>query len=205
MITNYSDLKTTIASYLARSDLTAVIPDFIRLAEVRLRRNLRIRQMLKSAETFTTGGDSTVSLPTDFLELRTLFLNTSPVLDLQYMSPSLFNRNARVHESGIPIFYTILANEFKFAPTPDSDYSLQILYYGAPEYLSDTMASNEFLATCPDLILYGALIEAEPYLMNDSRTQVWASMFDRGLASLSAADDSSEHSGVPLQMKVSAR
>lgn len=205
MITNYSDLKVTIANYLARSDLTSVIPDFIRLAEVRLRRNLRIRQMLKSATTLTTGGDATVSLPTDFLELRTLFVESDKVRDLQYMSPAIFNRNARTNESGLPVFYTILASEFKFAPMPDTDYTLQILYYASPEYLENDNPSNVFLAICPDLVLYGALIEAEPYLMNDSRIQLWSAMFDRGLAALTAADDSSEHSGVPLQMKVSAR
>ena len=121
------------------------------------------------------------------------------------MSPAIFNRNARTNESGLPVFYTILASEFKFAPMPDTDYTLQILYYASPEYLENDNPSNVFLAICPDLVLYGALIEAEPYLMNDSRIQLWSAMFDRGLAALTAADDSSEHSGVPLQMKVSAR
>ncbi len=45
-ISTYSDLKTTVANYLARSDLTSQIPDFITFAENRLRRDLRIRQML---------------------------------------------------------------------------------------------------------------------------------------------------------------
>ena len=65
-ITTYSDLKTTVANYLARSDLTSVIPDFIQLAEYRLQRDLRIRQMLVVATASTTAGDSTLGLPTDF-------------------------------------------------------------------------------------------------------------------------------------------
>ena len=203
--TNYSDLKSVIASYLARSDLTDLIPSFIRLAEVRLRRDLRIRQMLKSATTSTTGGDQTVALPTDFLQLRDLFVSTNPVIDLQYVSPSVFSRNTRVTESGVPIFYTIIASEFKFAPVPDTNYTLSILYYAAPEYLGDTNPSNVFLANCPDLVLYGALIEAEPYLMNDARIQLWAGMYDRGLAALTASDDASENSGVPLRMMLTAR
>lgn len=56
-LTTYSDLQSAVASYLARSDLTSQIPDFIRLAEIRLRRELRIRQMLRSVTTTTTGGD----------------------------------------------------------------------------------------------------------------------------------------------------
>jgi len=204
-ILNYADLKATIASYLARSDLTAQIPSFIQLAEVRLRRDLRIRQMLKSSVTNTTGGDQTVSLPIDFLQLRDLFIVTNPIRSLDYLTPSVFNRNARVTESGLPVNYTVIANEFKLAPVPDSDYTLRMLYYYAPEFLSDTNPSNMFLSTCPDLLLYGALIEAEPYLMNDGRIQLWAGMYDRGVASLTSSDDASEHSAVPLTMKLTAR
>jgi hypothetical protein len=204
-ILNYSDLKATVASYLGRSDLTAQIPDFIQLAEVRLRRDLRIRQMLKSAVTTTTGGDATVALPTDFLQLRDLFVETNPIRDLQYVTPSVFSRNARVTESGLPVFYTIIASEFKFAPVPDGNYTLQILYYANPPFLTDTNPSNVFVANCPDLLLYGSLIEAEPYLMNDARIQLWAGMYDRGMAALTAADDASENSGVPLKMILTAR
>lgn len=204
-ITNYSDLQATIASYLARSDLAVQIPDFIRLAEVRLGRDLRIRQMLKSSVTNTTGGDDTVSLPPDFLQLRDLFVVTNPIRDLQYVTPSVFSRNGRVTESGLPVYYTVIANEFKFAPVPDTDYSLRALYYAAPEYLSDSNPSNVFLAYTPDLLLYGSLIEAEPFLMNDARIQLWAGMYDRGLSSLTAADDASENSGVPLRMTLTAR
>jgi hypothetical protein len=204
-LVNYDDLKTTVASYLARSDLTAQIPNFIRLAEVRLRRDLRIRQMLKSSITTLTGGDQTVTLPIDFLQLRDLFVLSNPIRDLQFLSPSTFSRNGRVNESGLPVFYTIIANEFMFAPVPDGNYTLQMLYYSAPTYLSDTNPSNAFVATCPDLLLYASLLEAEPYLMNDARTQLWATMYDRGLAALNAADDQSEHSAVPLTMTLTAR
>jgi hypothetical protein len=204
-LTNYSDLKSAVASYLGRSDLTDQIPDFIRLAEVRLRRDLRIRQMMKSATTITTGGDSTVGLPSDFLELRTLHVLTNPVRDLQYVSPAVFYRNGRTHESGLPVYYTVMATEFKFAPVPDAPYTLEMLYYASPEFLSNTTPSNMFMANAPDLLLYGALVEAEPYLMNDARIQLWAGMFDRGLASLNASDDKAEYSGVPIKMTLTAR
>ena len=72
MITNYTTLQSTIADYLARSDLTSQIPLFIQLAENRLRRDLRIRPMLKVVTTTTTAGDPTVSMPSDFLEMPKL-------------------------------------------------------------------------------------------------------------------------------------
>lgn len=204
-ITTYSDLQTTVANYLARSDLTAAIPDFIRLAETRLRRELRIRQMMNAATTTTTGGDATVALPSDFLEVRDLVVQTNPIRPVNYLSPSVFSRNARVTESGLPQDYTILATEFKFAPVPDTNYTIEILYYAAPEFLSSTNSSNAFLANCPDLLLYGSLAEAEPYLMNDSRLQIWSAMYDRGLATLNASDEAAQYSGVPLSMTLTAR
>ena len=145
--TSYSDLKTTIANYLARSDLTSVIPDFIRLAEERLRRDLRIRQMLVVATATTTGGNSKVGLPTDFLEMRDIHLNTTPISSLSYEAPNTFYAGSRSTESGIPRIYTVLASELQFAPIPDTAYTAQMLYYAKPTLLSDANTSNVFLAT----------------------------------------------------------
>jgi hypothetical protein len=204
-ITNYSDLQSTIASYLARTDLTAQIPDFIQLAETRLRRELRIRQMLKVVTTTTTANDGTVELPSDFLQMRDLHINTNPIQVVQYESPSNFYRNTWSVSTGMPRQYTILAQEFQFAPKPDTNYTLQMLYYSAPPFLSNTNPSNAFLATCPDLLLYGALGEAEPYLMNDARLATWAQMYDRGLAALTVSDDQGEYSGSPIAITTSLR
>lgn len=204
-ITNYSGLKTSVANYLGRSDLTAQIPDFITLAEYRLQRNLRVRQMLKTASASTTGGDSTVGLPSDFLELRDIYIDSNPRFVLNYLSPSAFSRDARAAESGRPNFYTLRANEFELAPIPDGTYTLVMLYYAKPEVLSDSNVSNVFLANAPDALLYGALLEAEPYLMNDSRIAIWSNFYNSALESLNVSDESSEYSGVPLQMTVTSR
>jgi len=204
-ITSYSDLQTTIAGYLARSDLSSQIPDFIRLAEIRLRRDLRIRQMLKTVTTSTTAGDATVELPNDFLEVRDFVIAGNPVQPLNYASPSAFNRNSRTWETGKPLDYTILANEFQLAPYPDGVYTAKLLYFAAPEFLSDTNTSNVFLANTPDALLYGALIEAEPWLMNDARINTWSVMFDRAISSVTRSDQQGQYSGVPLAMRTVMR
>ncbi len=203
--TSYSDLKTTIANYLARSDLSSVIPDFIRLSEERLRRELRIRQMLVVATTTTTGGNSKIGLPSDFLEMRDIHLNTNPVFTLRYKAPNSFYETARVTESGRPVDYTILGSDIQLAPIPDTAYEVQMLYYAKPPLLSDSNASNVFLANCPDALLYGALAEAEPYLMNDNRIQVWASLYDRSVSGISTSDQAGEYSGQPMSMSYNVR
>jgi len=199
--TSYADLQTTIAGYLARSDLTTQIPDFIRLAELRLRRDLRICQMLKSVTTATVAADSTIELPSDFLEVRDLIIDGSPPQSLNYSSPSAFTRNARTWQSGKPLDYTVLANDFQLAPVPDSDYTAKMLYFAAPIFLSDTNTSNAFLANTPDALLYGSLLEAAPYFMDDARINTWGTMFDRAMASITRSDEQGQYSGVPLVIK----
>jgi hypothetical protein len=203
--TNYTDLQASVAAYLGRSDLTAVIPDFIRFAEIRLARDLRTRSMLKSATAPTVAADARVALPTDFLEIRDLFVQGNPRMPVTYLSPSAFTRDARADESGLPVFYTVLASEFQFAPIPDTVYTLEILYYARPTVLSGSNPSNVFLANYPDALLYGALIEAEPYLINDARSNTWATLYDRAIKNISDADQGGEYSGIPLQMKLTSR
>jgi hypothetical protein len=200
--TSYSDLKTTIANYLARSDLTDQIPDFITLAESRLARELRTRKMLVVARTDTVAGEETIGLPSDFLEMRDVHLRTTPASPVTYLSPNAFFAIARTTDSGKPLNYTILSSEMQFAPIPDTAYSVQMLYYYKPPVLSNDNSSNVFLANYPDALLYAALGEAEPYLMNDARLQTWGALYDRSISTINIADQSSEYGGQPMSMSV---
>jgi hypothetical protein len=204
-LTNYSDLKTSIANYLGRSDLTSQIPDFITLAEIRLNRDLRIRQMLKTATATMTAGDPTVGLPSDFLEMRDIFVEATPRISVSYMAPAAFTRDARATDSGRPVFYTVRGAEFEFAPIPDTDYQIQMIYYAKQPSLSNSTPSNAFMANCPDALLYAALGEAEPYLMNDARIAVWAQFYQNAIERLNDSNKESEYAGVPLTMTVTTR
>ena len=204
-LSTYSDLQTSIANYLARSDLTSQIPDFITFAENRLRRELRIRQMLKSVTTATVSGDNTVELPSDFLQVRDFVVMTNPIQPLSYSSPSALSNDPRASEVGVPLSYTILANEFQVSPSPDGVYTVRLLYFATPPYLSSSNTSNVFLTKAPDALLYASLIEAEPYLMNDARINTWGTMYDRAISSLTKSDEEGQYSGVPLAMKLTAR
>lgn len=203
--TSYTDLKTSVANYLGRSDLTSIIPDFISFAEIRMARELRTRKMLSSATSAFTAGDAKVALPSDFLQIRDLYVQGNPRFPVTYLSPSAFTRNARADDSGKPVFYTTLAAEFMFAPIPDSAYTLEILYYAKPTVLSGSNASNVFLANYADALLYASLLEAQPYLMDDPRIQTWGDLYGRAVKNIVESDENSEYSGIPLQMTVTYR
>ena len=87
-ITTYTELKTAVANFLARTDLTTQIPDFISLAEARLSRELESRSQEKRANATLVVGDEFVALPTDLREVRQVKLNTSPNTVLEYRSPT---------------------------------------------------------------------------------------------------------------------
>src|SRR5512147_1490803 len=121
-LATYSELVSTVESYLARTDLTSIIPTFVQLAQERMTRDLRTREMLKVAT--TTATDSTVELPTDFLEMRELHFQGNPPITLEYESPDKFFRDQLTTTSGLPYYYTIIAYELQFAPAPDSSMTL---------------------------------------------------------------------------------
>jgi hypothetical protein len=185
-LTNYSTFVTTVENYLARTDLTSVIPDFVQMAQLRMSRDLRTERMLKVATTSPT--DNKVAFPSDFLELREIHFQGNPPIILEFQSPDLFFRNGQTSLSGRSHYFTMLGTEFQFAPSQNSDYTIQILYYAQPTFISTTTSSNLFLAYYPDALLYATLAEAEPYLINDARIATWSALYDRAIANIKQSD-----------------
>jgi hypothetical protein len=86
---------------------------------------------------------------------------------------------------------------------PDGTQTVQILYYAKPDFISTSQASNVYLAYFPDALLYATLAEAEPYLMNDDRVQVWASLYDRAIANIKENDKGATFSSAILNVTTS--
>jgi hypothetical protein len=196
--TNYTSFVSTVESYLARTDLTSVIPDFVQMAQLRLSRDLRTEAMLKVAT--TSPSDNKVAFPTDFLELREMHFEGNPPIILEYQSPDLFFRNGQTSLSGRSHYFTMLGTEFQFAPSQNSSYTIQILYYAQPTFISSTTATNLYLTYYPDALLYATLAEAEPYLMNDPRIQTWSALYDRAITNIKTSDLGQTHAYTTLSV-----
>jgi hypothetical protein len=194
----YAELKSTIADYLNRDDLTSVIPTFIKLAESKFNRKLRVRQMVKRA----TAQIETAffAYPSDWLENKEFQLNTNPITKLEFITESYGNelRANRFISAGKPQYYTVVGSQLEFIPTPDTTYDGELTYYAKIPALSDSNTSNWLLAYAPDLYLYGALVEAEPYLKNDERLSVWGELYLRVIADIEVADERASVASTPL-------
>ena len=157
--TSYDNLKTNIASYLDRTDLTEQIPMFISLAEKRLNRDLRLRQTLQQS-TYAMSSGFTVPTPADFLEMQDIHLEANPIIPLTFQTVSQFyRRNGGSNAQGQPINYTLVADNFVLAPQPTGATTVNMTYYKIPQPMSDTNPTNEYLDVCPDLVLYASLAE----------------------------------------------
>jgi hypothetical protein len=200
-LTTYNELKSSVADWLNRTDLTAVVPDFISLAEAQIERTLRTRQMIVRA---TAAIDTEYSaVPADFLETKSIKLNTNPVTALAFDSIDAMDlmKSTRYLSPGKPQYFSIVGGQIRVLPVPDNSYTAELTYYAKLTKLSSTVASNWLLASSPDVYLYGSLMQASPYLKDDTRIPVWSSMYTSALEAIQVADDRGATSGGAIMMR----
>ena len=196
----YDSLKTVIADFLNRDDLTPAIPTFIALCETQTERQLRVRQMLSST-TISIDGELE-PLPADFLETRSIVLNTNPVRLLNFRTiDSMAQFKAAFSSVGRPTDFTVIGNDFQFLPVPDTTYNATLTYYQSIPRLSAMAQTNWLLAKAPDIYLYGALINSAPYLKEDARIQTWATYYQGAIDALSVEDDRAQTATSGLKAK----
>ena len=198
----YDNLKSEIASFLNRDDLTSNIDTFIDLAETRHARDLRIREMEAVSTSITTvAGTQSYDLPTGYLELRYAMLQTSPYTMLQYMTPADFFRVYNEGDgTGMPVYYTIVGKKIYLGHSPDSANVLELGFFQRATALSSSNTTNDILTNFPDLYLYGSLAETSPFLMQDERLAVWSSLYKEGVRTANESAQRGRVSAAPLQM-----
>jgi len=203
-ISTKAELKTAVANWLNRSDLTDRIPEFIALAEASFNRNLRTREML----TRSTASVSSqyISLPTDFLEMSNIEItSTSPPKRLVYISQDRSDdyREQNNDKVGKPNYWTIEGDAIQLLPTPDATYTVQLNYFQTIPALSGLAdsANNWLLSAHPDVYLFATLMQASPYLMDQEKTQIWDGLLARSMQELQMADEKSVHAGGTLNMR----
>jgi len=199
-ISNYTELKTAVANWLDRDDLADRIPEFIALAEARMNRVLRLRMMESKYTASTIASQRNYALPASYIQMRNFQLNTSPITSLSYVSPEIYDRLWGGSQGGTPLFYTIIANELQLGPIPGSVITMEMLFYKKVSALSASNTTEVMLTDNPDVYLYGALLEAEPFVMNDERIGVWAQGFEKAIVDLQEQDNKDRHSGSALRV-----
>tara|TARA_Y100000114_G_scaffold143115_1_gene150338 strand:- start:2237 stop:2866 length:630 start_codon:yes stop_codon:yes gene_type:complete len=198
----FDNLKTAIASYLNRSDLTANLADFIRLTEARLNRELRVREMVNTDTSITTvSGTQSYTLPTGYLEATTVIFQSDPYCTLRFISNTdFYNKYNDSQSKGKPQFFTIVGTNILLGRAPDSATTLQINFYKTLSALSDSNSTNTILTNYPELYLYGSLAEAAPFIMQDERINTWGNLYKEALKNANETSSRGSTTSSPLQM-----
>ena len=200
-IGTFAPLKTAAANGVDRSDLTDRIPQFITLAEARFNRILRTRDMeTVSTAISTAAGTREYSLPTGFVQMKEFHLTTDPLTPLAYITPEMMPRIWAGSGQGKPEVFTIIADNVRLGPNPDAVYTTSMLYYKTFTALSDSATTNDMLTNNPDVYLYGTLLEAEPFIMNDERVQLWGMAFKQAIDDIQNQDNKDLHSVSELRV-----
>lgn len=201
VIAGYTSLQTAVTDYLARSDLSGWVPNFIQNFEERFYRDPEnyARWMESSLSITNDATTGLAAVPTDYLRLKNAYLSgqLQPPL-IRVSLEQLYSRYPRGGTASIPQYISRDGSNFVFGPVPSGSYTTIGTYYAKPVLLrnfSSDAAAHWLVVNAPDLLLYGALLEAEPFLKNDQRVPLWKSAFDWAVDTYRRMDQDEDDSG----------
>lgn len=198
-ISSFAELKTAVANWTERDDLTDRIPEFITLAEARFNRILIVPER-ETADTLVAA--STVALPADFYGIKAIWLDTDPKATLEQLPLQELRMAWSSSATGLPRNFSIQEGDtLVLGPSPDSAYNIDLIYWTKIPALGDSQASNWLLASHPDIYLFGALVEAEQFMVNQDVLIGWKARLDGAISELLSAGQRKNHSASPQRIR----
>ena len=200
-LSNYTDLLASVASWMNRTDLTAVIPDFVTIAESRIARDLRIRKQLTQSTLTTSTSTRAVTLPSGWLEFSNLTIDGTPDTILQAVT--MEHLNANYPEGGWsakPIVFATEGDTVVFGPLPDAAYTVNIDYFARFPALAAN-ATNWLMTNHPKVYLSACLAEGCSFTFDKQGAAEWNAVYKGEIAELQKDDDRAVHSGSVLRVK----
>lgn len=178
-LTDFNGLKSAIALWSRRDDVTNSLDDFISLAENDIDKSLQLRTNEKRALATINNVDRFITLPTGFIEMRSLrILVGVDWEDVMFRVPDGLNIK---ETAGTPYFYTI-NKQIEFDRVPDQSYQLEMVYYKKLTPLSATNTTNNVLTDYPDLYLYGALTHLYKWARDEENASYYDNIFNQAIA-----------------------
>lgn len=189
-ISDYASLQAAIANWTARADLGSIIPDFIALAEARINRDLKVRQMLSTVGLTASAGS--FPLPADFISAVRVSVAYGGLDNELLPVTSARNLNARL---GRATHYVVEGSVVRIIGGSGSE-DVSLSYYGK---IPTIVSNNNWLITnYPDIYLYASLLEAAPYLGKNDNISVWTSGYSSAVESLQRADSEARFGASPV-------
>lgn len=196
MATTYATLKTEIADFYNRNDLTSVVDTFIDLAEAEMQRRLKLLEFETTGTVTVTSGSGT--LPTGFLGARALSWDGNPDRILTYLTPDKLN-SLNTSDPQFVSYYTITGSEIKFAN--DDTGTLNITYMARFTPLSDSNTTNAILTNHPGAYLAGGLKYAAIWVKEIADAQGYQTLFNDEIDQIIRDNKERKYGGAALQVR----
>lgn len=194
-LSTYGELKTAVANWMTRSDLGAVIPDFISLAETKVSRVLRVSEMETAADLTSTSGVAT--LPTDYAGWRSV--KVAPYGALDYVEPNWAADEYPTGAGACVKYFTIVGNSLNTFPSFTGSVSLG--YYAKVPNLSEAVPTNWLLTKAPDIYLFMALAEGFSYMNDLATAGTWTERASAAIGELSSSDNAKRYARVSARVR----
>lgn len=196
---NFKEVQDTVALWLNRDDLSTAISTFINntISSIERKFNFQYMERLVSM----TASTHELVAPSDYKSLRYSF-----IVDSYGERILLTKKDAKAaialypnfeQHIGLPKCISTIdgGRTFLLRPTPDVDYTIEFAYYAKSSPLINDTDTNWLTDNAPDVLLYGALLNAEPFLATTDLIPVWQSRFDSELSSIGLSDVRENHLG----------
>lgn len=189
-VMTYDNLVADVINYMERNDaqFVAQIPSLIGLAESAIAAELKTYLQLTVVETTLAQNQVVLAKPARWRKTVSMKTNGKPMLlrsqdyVAQYQSES---------DPGEPLYYSEYDyNNWNFAPAPDQQYPVEIIYYSEIQPLDSTNQQNLFTREAPQAMLFGTLLQAQGYLKALDKLPVWKQYYSESLAALKKEDNS---------------
>jgi len=191
-VLTYNSLTSTVLQYLERSDdaVVAAIPTFITLAEFEIAQQIKTLGQMQVVEATFTPSDAVIEKPARWRKTVSMNIlngaSKQPVLLRKYEYLKMYAPNTAT--TGIPLYYSDYDyDHWIVAPTPDAAYQFEVLYYERISPLSSENQTNWLTQNAPNAMLFGTLLQAMPFLKNDSR-QIFQQKYDQAMQALKTED-----------------
>jgi hypothetical protein len=206
IVTSYSTLLTAVQDWTAKSGNSGFAPNWVQNFEENFLRDPKNWGRWMETALSAAISSSVVAVPATYLGLKYAYVNGSPSSKLDRVSLNqLYGTYPRGGCTGLPRWISRDVTNFVFGPAPDSDYTIKGVYWAKPTVLRSyttggaDAAAHYLIVNAPDLLVYGALCTAEPFLKNDSRLPLWKEQYREALQSYRDLQRDEDLSGSPVQ------
>lgn len=196
-LTTYAGLREAVGAWMNRADLTTRIPDFIAMVEAKLNRTLEDNVNMSALTTLRFTSNSKTP-PDDLHSIKALSYSSGIGGRLQFIPIAQFD--ALPTQTGTPRLFTRKAGKIYIWPTPGSETVLNLSYRIKLD--AANLGPNWLLEGNPDVYLFGALLEASSFMLEDERVPMWRERYETAISEINKESISNAYSG-PLQLKSS--